>query len=349
MSFGITSATYLLGCRRPAVIYANSWPVFAASMIAVVARIRKIPLVTSVQDMYPESLYAQGRMSDTNPVARAIRRIDRWVGRNSALLFVAARNFQSAYIEDRGIDAGKIKVVLNWGDAERIKIDPEASADFRRAKGIPSEATLAVYGGNAGVASGLETLVKAFALLRDCTDAYLLIAGEGNNLDRCRQMAEANGHGRVLFHSPWPNKETALVLGAADMLLLPTRGNQSLASVPSKLISYLFAGRPVLAMAQAEAEIRNMIEAAQCGWVIAPDQPEQAAAALRKIFASDKPTLRRMGESGRLFALKHMSREHSVPYVLNLLAQLAGPAGQANHAEAACVPGSGPAHASKVD
>ena len=54
---------------------------------------------------------------------------------------------------------------------------------------------------------------------------------------------------RIRFYSPWPAAETSPALSAADILILPTQGRQSSASIPSKLIAYMLASRPVLALA----------------------------------------------------------------------------------------------------
>ena len=63
LSFGLTSGWQVLWQKRPDVIYANTWPIFAAGILALIARWRHVPLVISVQDVYPESLIAQGRLS----------------------------------------------------------------------------------------------------------------------------------------------------------------------------------------------------------------------------------------------------------------------------------------------
>jgi len=83
VSFGITSSLALLLGRKPSVIYANTWPIFAAAMIGTVARLRRIPLVISVQDIYPESLISQGRRS-SGIAARIVMAIDRRTVRSAA-------------------------------------------------------------------------------------------------------------------------------------------------------------------------------------------------------------------------------------------------------------------------
>ncbi len=112
---------------------------------------------------------------------------------------------------------------------------------------------------------------------------YLLIAGEGSQLNACKKMVILKGINRIKFYSPWPADETSAVLSAADCLLLPTQGQQSLASVPSKMISYLFAAKPIVALSLYHSETAQIIKKAGCGLVLPPAAPKQLANALVKL------------------------------------------------------------------
>ena len=81
----------------------------------------------------------------------------------------------------------------------------------------------------------------------------------------------------IFFHTPWLKEETAQVLKTPDVLILPTRGNQSAASVPSKLISYLFAAKPVIALANEDSDVADVIRKANCGWVMSASSGLAAA------------------------------------------------------------------------
>ena len=60
---------------------------------------------------------------------------------------------------------------------------------------------------------------------------------------------------RVKFHNPWLAQDTVTVLKAADLLILPTCGEQAFVSVPSKLLSYMLSGRCILATAPFNSEV----------------------------------------------------------------------------------------------
>jgi colanic acid biosynthesis glycosyl transferase WcaI len=319
ISFGVTAGLRLLFSKRPDVIYSNAWPVFATSIIVSAARLRGVPVVVSVQDVYPESLVAQGRTGTGSLIFRVMRHIDAAIARSAEALIVISQRFREIYCTTRAVTAEKIHVVPNWGELTSINDGRAASAHFRDAKGIPQNAQLAVYAGNVGPAAGTEVLVDACEKLRDLRNAYLLIAGSGSNLTSCMARARALGLERVVFHSPWRHEETELVLGAADLLLLPTVGSQSLVSVPSKLISYLLSGRPVVSMVLPASETADIIGRAGAGWIVAPDNPDALAAEIRKIASLPAGTLQSLGKSGQAFAHENLCRESNLPKVIRVL------------------------------
>ncbi len=321
--FGLASAAaLLLAAPRPHAVYANTWPVVAAALLAAAARCRGVPLITSVQDLYPESLAAQGRLSPDSRLARALRRLDGWVARRSRAVLPVARRFAEVYRTDRGVPAARVRYMPNWLDARAWSADPAAGRAARAARGIPQDALLLVYAGNVGVAAGVETVIAAFRDLADDPRWFLLIAGEGSRLEACRRLAADGGNPRVRFWSPWPAAETAAALGAADVFVLPTRGQQARASMPSKLIAYLLAERPVLALAPADSDLAELT-AQGGGWVVPPDAPSALAEALRRLAAGDRADLRRRGAQGRRLALDQFSRAAVLPGVADLVERVA--------------------------
>jgi colanic acid biosynthesis glycosyl transferase WcaI len=335
VSFGVTSSWALMLSSVPDVVYANTWPIFALGMLYSVCQLRRIPLVVVVQDVYPESLVAQQRIEDGGLVARWMRWVDGLIARSAQAVLVLSERFARIYQDERRVASGKVHVIPNWLDENSIVLDAQhvsglsvsgLTERFRADRGIPPGAFLLAYGGNIGVAAGLEMVIEAFTTLEANECVYLLVAGEGSRLAACQALARACA-GRVVFHTPWPVEETSQLLRSADVLVLPTRGAQSLASVPSKLVAYMLAARPVIALALPDSEVANMVERAGCGWVVEPDRPERLVEKIREVKTLFPDELARRGQAGRKFALQNLSRSIQVPRVLDILERAAGPSG----------------------
>ena len=223
LSFGITAGLRLLCGRKPDVIYSNSWPIFATGIVAFIARLRGVPLVISVQDVYPESLESQHRIGKHGWFYHLLRQCDLMISHSAKQIIVISPRFQQLYEADRGVPAENLHVVPNWGNATMFSSDTCAAMVFRQKLGIPKNAFVAVYAGNIGFASNAEILVDAFAKLKDRTKMYLVIAGDGSRLPACQEKTKLQHLDRVLIHSPWETEETGPILQMADVLLLPDR------------------------------------------------------------------------------------------------------------------------------
>ncbi len=323
ISFGITGGWVAVILRRPDIIYANTWPIFATGILFIVAQMRRIPIVINVQDIYPDSLVSQQRIRANGWLARWMRWVDRAIVRRCREVIVISEYFATIYSSDRGVSPERLHVVPNWMDKQLGVSDDGHGHQFRTIKKIPLNAFLVIYGGNIGIAAGVETIIESFRTLREIDNLYLVIAGEGGSLKACQLLASEIGCSRIIFHTPWPKDETEALLNAADLLILPTKHNQSLVSVPSKLISYMLAARPVIAMASVQSDLGQTINSSGCGWLVEPDDPKMLANKIKKVMSIDPAELKRRGKAGREFALANFTREVCLPKVISIIEQAA--------------------------
>jgi glycosyltransferase involved in cell wall biosynthesis len=317
ISFGITSSWALFFSPRPDVVYSNSWPVFATGFICLVCQIRKIPLILSIQDMYPESMVLQGRLQPDHWLFKLLLLIDRWIARRASALIVISNSFAEGYIQLRQIHPSKVHVIPNWIDAALVvPLDKNA---YRQERGISPGAFVFVYGGNVGMAAGVETVIDAIRKVNSNHEIILVITGSGSQLAACQKLAAGITNVRILFHSPWASEDTSKVLAAADILVLPTRGKQSLASVPSKLLSYMLAARPILAIVLPESETAQVIQTVNCGWIVPPDKIDMLATKVEEITDIPMHMLKKMGSAGRQYALRNFTTEICLPKVIEVI------------------------------
>lgn len=333
LSFGITSAWAAIRGSKPDVAYVNSWPLVGSGLAVAAFVARGVPTVLSIQDVYPESLVAQGRIVARGRIARLLTRLDAAIARRAAAVIVIGPRFARRYSATRGLATERVHLVPNWLDASTTGCDPEGAFAFRQRAEIPADAFLAVFGGNVNSAAGVETLIAAMEQLENDPHMHLVVAGEGSELDRCIRRARGSGLARVHFHSPWAEAETGAVLGSADVLLLPTRGDQSGASMPSKLISYLLAGKPVIALATPESDLADWVEHSGAGWVVPPDDPSSLAAQLRRVSALTPAERAAKGRAGAATALREMTRDANLPKLIRILEESCGKRGQVKPAQ----------------
>lgn len=317
ISFGVTSSISLLFSKKPDALYSNSWPIFATGFTCLVCKIRHISLILIIQDLYPESLAIQGRLKPSQWLYKSLLSIDRWITKQATGIIVLSDNFARIYEQTRQVNPHKIHTIANWVDQDSIVLMNKD--EYRKEAKISSKAFVLVYGGNISKSSGIVTITNAMRSLNSEKEIVLVIAGSGSELQECKNLAIDIKNVQFIFHSPWEIEETSKVLAAADVLLLPTQGTQSLVSVPSKLLSYLLAAKPVLAMVLPESDTAQVIKNAGCGWVIPPDNAIQLAEKIEELSTIPSKVLEEMGQLGREYALKNLTTEALLPKVIQII------------------------------
>ena len=315
VSFGVSTAIYLTICKKPAAVYSNSWPIFASGLLSLICRLRNIPYFVVIQDMYPESLLAQNRKIN-GYIIKILSTIDRFISVNASGVFTISKYFQNKYVYSRGVLKSKVHYVPNWASAPK---NNESSESIRNLKNIPGDSFIVVVGGNIGVAAGVEGAIETFNKFINDKNIILLIAGDGNRFNTCESLAHNNSTNSIRFYRPWPKEETSLVLSSADIFLVPTISGQSRASVPSKIISYMFAGKPIIVQAYDDTEVAEIIKNANCGWVVEPGDNEKLGKLISDIPYINKSELSEMGSNGKNYAMEKFSKEKCLPKVINVI------------------------------
>ena len=168
-------------------------------------------------------------------------------------------------------------------------------------------AFVAVYAGIHGVAQGLETLVEAARLLQEQPEVAILLIGDGPEKGKIRALAERYNSPGLRMLDEKPRSQIPAYLSAADVSLIPLKNIELFKGVlPSKLFDAWACERPVISSVDGEA--RRILEAAQGGWFIPPENPAALANTLKQI-RSQPEICRQYGKNGRQFTLEQYSRK----------------------------------------
>jgi colanic acid biosynthesis glycosyl transferase WcaI len=320
LTFGL-STLLAPSFHRADVVYGNTWPLMASALLTAYCRLHKVPLVLNVQDIYPESAIGLGILSGEGKIVQWLRLLDAWIGRQTTYLVTLSQEFANFYREARKIPPEKIKIVSNWMDGEKIRPSPRVGR-FRKSYGISPETFVVMYAGNVGAVAGVQNLIRTAALLKDEFRPTFVIAGDGSARPECETLARELGAENVKFVYPLPRSEVSDVQAAADLLVLPTQPAGALTSVPSKLISYMLSGRPVLAAVSPHSDTAHILKDAQAGIVIPPAAPAIMAIEIQNLMGKGH-LLKKMGQKARIYAVKNFNKETCVQQLVKLLEMIA--------------------------
>lgn len=306
----LTFLKYALGSLRIAlterydIAFATTTPL-TAGIPAVAARwLRNRTFVFEVRDLWPELPRAMGVI--TNPVVLGAMSVLEWICYRSAHRCIALAPGIAEGIARRGVAAAAIATVPNGCDIELFRADPEPW----RPEGVGEDDLLAIFTGTHGIANGLDAVLDAARVLRDRgrEDIKLLLVGDGKLKPRLLARAEKEDLRNVIFHDPVDKKKLAGLMAAADV------GMQILANIPAfyygtspnKFFDYIASGLPVLN--NYPGWVADMIRESDCGFVVAPGDPQAFADALERA-ASDRAALKEMGLQSASLAKERFDRQ----------------------------------------
>jgi glycosyltransferase involved in cell wall biosynthesis len=283
---------------RPDVVVASSPPLPVAAAGAALAGRRGARFVLEVRDLWPESAVATGLITAPRAIA-AIERLARWCYARADRAVALTEGIRDG-LAAAGVNAAAITLVTNG-------IDLDVAANGAAPVPVPPNAFVAMFVGQHGTYSALETVLDAADRLRDDPGVRFVLVGGGDRKPALIQEAADRGLGNVAFVDPVPKRDVPAWLARADVCLLPYQDRELFAgALPNKTFDYLGAARPIVA-AVPEGELSRLVRAAGCGVAVPPEDGAAMAEAVRRL-AADRAEAAAMGEAGAAYVRTHYDR-----------------------------------------
>ncbi|MYD93522.1 MAG: glycosyltransferase family 4 protein [Chloroflexi bacterium] len=308
----------LLLPRADVYLYVGAQPAVAAAT-ALVARIRRRLWVAKVADLAVNAGAAVGIIQHPLLV-RLLRAVEYTAYGRADAVVVLTEGFAEELLRHR-LSERKLHVVPDSEDLDSFR-PTRPGAETRRRHGLDPDQPLVTHIGSIGRKQGLQVATQAAS--EDQTDACWLLVGDGPERPAIERSAP-EGRMRFLPFRPWP--DLADILAASDVALLTQRRHVIDAVVPSKLVTYMAAGLPVVASVHADSEAARLIRRAQCGLVVEPEVPALLRDAIAGLLA-DPDRRRQLGAAGRAFAESEFDRSRVVARQAAILESLAGVPGR---------------------
>ncbi len=257
--------------ERPDVVVTANLPLFVAARLTRHVRRSGLPWLLWHQDVVSLAVGDEAQRRLPAPVARGARALAESIERRALRAAAAVVPIGDAFVEQYarwGLQPARLQVVPNWAPLDEIRPGPRDNAWTRR-QGLGETSLRLVYAGTLGRKHNPDLLVDlGRELRRRGVDAEMVVVSEGEEADRLARRAVDEPGLSVL-----PYQEASQlphVLAAGDVLVALLEPGASQFSIPSKVLTYLAAGRPVLGLVPATNDAARDIERAG-GAVVTPD------------------------------------------------------------------------------
>jgi glycosyltransferase involved in cell wall biosynthesis len=290
-SFMASSFFIGLGVKEVDLVWGTSPPIFQGVTAWALARLKGVPFLFEVRDLWPAFAVAVGVLRH-QLLIRASEWLERFLYRHADQVVVNSPGF-IAHVQERG--ASRVALVPNGSDTTMF--DPLADGrPFRQAHGLGDQ-FIALYAGAHGLSNDLGVVLEAAARLADQPEIAIVLVGAGKEKPALVAKAQAMGLANIHFLEPLPKTEMPEALAAADACIAILKPIQMYRTVyPNKVFDYMAAGRPVVLA--IDGVIRDVVEQAGAGIVVPPGDALALAEAIRSL-AADPQKGRQMGMAGR--------------------------------------------------
>ena len=305
--------------RRPAIILVPSPPLTAGVSAWILGRLRSVPFVYNVQEIYPDIAINLGALKNANAIGMMYA-LERFVYRRARSITVIAPRMRDRLLE-KGVPPDKVMVIPNFVDLTDLSPRPKDNP-FSRAHGVHDKFVVS-YAGNLGPAQGLECFVDVAALLGDQPDLRLLLIGDGMLAEPLRARAAAQRLSNLLVIPYQPYSAVPDIYGASDVCVVAQATATGSDAIPSKVYRIMACERPIVAATDRRSDLAQLIRAAEAGVVIPAESADALATAIRDAV-SDPERWRRRGAAGRAYVAEHYSRETISRQYETLLKGVAG-------------------------
>lgn len=241
---------------------------------------RQVPLVFWHQDVYSEAIGKEAirRLGVAGRLLAAVAdRMERSIAADASASVVIADTFLP--VHERWGTADSVVVLPNWAPVDELR-PRDKDNSWSRAHNLHDRPVL-LYSGTLGLKHNPALLVELASLVRqELPDAVLVVVSEGDGATLIRSSTTFEQAVVLPFQ---PFDELPNVLGSGDVLVTVLEPHASAYSVPSKTLSYLCAGRPVLALMPADNPAAQLVRTT--GGLVFPPAREPLTAAAAQVVA----------------------------------------------------------------
>jgi glycosyltransferase involved in cell wall biosynthesis len=315
------SITFFLSVLIALLFSRSTWPLLIVSnppflpfVGYILRKIRNIPFIFLVHDVYPDIAIRLGYLSPKGLIQRCWNLINVLILRSSSHIVVLGDSMKDV-VSKKMVSAGiheskqKISIIHNWADEEIIRPVAKSENLFLRRYGLKGK-FIVQYSGNLGLFHELENVIEAASKIND-PDFVFLFIGEGGKKTKLEKMVAEYGLTNVMF---LPYQDFSVLthsLSAADVAIVSLEEGIEGLAMPSKLYTIMASGTPIVAFCDPNSDIADILNVSQSGFVFRHDDIDGFVAKLKEL-KGDRSLLQRMKINARLYFEEHFTFEKAL-------------------------------------
>lgn len=201
----------------------------------------------------------------------------------------------------------KVEVFPNCIEPQDISLTEEEKTEIRNKYGLPLDKKIFVYGGNLGKPQGIPFIIECLRAEKDNEKAFFLIIGDGTEYGKLEKYYNESRQTNFKLLRRLPSNEFDKVLCVCDVGLIFLDYRFTIPNFPSRLLSYMQAGLPVLACTDLNTDIGQIITEGGFGWWCESNNPDRFADFVNEICSMNNEQYNQLKNKSIQFLYEHYS------------------------------------------
>ncbi len=306
LSFAVCSsvlAPFLCRGKADMVFVFEPSPITVGLPALVLKKIKSIPVMFWVQDLWPESLSATGAVN-SDKIISMVTSLVKFIYSGCDRILVTSKAYFGK-IQSLGVEDDKLRFFPQ--SAEELYHPVAVASDAPEQKLMPVGFRV-MFAGNIGTAQDFPTILGAAEILKDHRDIHWLIVGDGRMRSWVDREIKSRGlSATVHLLGRHPMESMPSFFSLADVMLVTLKREPIFAlTIPAKVQSYMACGKPIIAALDGEGG--RLIEESESGISCNAEDPGALAKAVLRMYGMSKSQLEELGKQGREYYLVNFER-----------------------------------------
>ena len=278
-----------LRLERPDVVIATSPQIFCGYVGVWYKRLRRVPLVIEIRDIWPESMFAVGAKVPRIGIW-ALERIEQAMYRRCDRLVTVGEGYRLR-LKEKGVPEEKMSVVMNGTDLA-VYSPREKNVELLKQFGLEGKFVVS-YIGTVGMACGLDCVLDAAEKVSgyrsqvsgdgsDANEIAFVIVGDGAYREKLEEETKRRGLTNVIFTGRQPKSSMPDWVASSDASLVHLKKTELFTTVmPSKIFESAGCRRPIIMGVDGFA--KKLVMDAEAGLDMTPESAESLVACVKKL------------------------------------------------------------------
>ena len=314
-SYMFSSFLRSLFLAKPDMIIVSSPSLFVGISALMLSKLKRIPFIFEVRDLWPESAISTGVLSNTILI-KVLYMLEGLLYRHAVKIIVLTPAFEKNISERFPECSHKISIITNGADFD-IALDLSSREKIRKEYGWEGKKVFAYFGAH-GVANDLDQMVNIARVYCNNDKIVFALIGDGMQKKSLQRRADEYQLNNIQFIDSVPKSLVYDYMNASDICMAILKKTDTFKTVyPNKVFDYMRCKKPIIIT--IDGITRELVLEAKCGLYSPPEDQDALEKSINDFMHKSNLELEQMGEYGFTYVSKHFDRKRIASKYLTIV------------------------------